>query len=69
MNIETLQRVILAVAQSQGLDSVLAKIVQGLAQEPDIALTRVWVIRLGDIFTSCQMQSICLVAAIYYDAF
>ena len=59
MNIDSLQRIILAVAQSQGRDSVLQEIVQGLAQEPDVALTRIWLIGPGDICTSCPMRSVC----------
>jgi formate hydrogenlyase transcriptional activator len=59
LNIDTLQRVILAVGQSQGLDSVLQKIVQCLADEPDVALARIWLIAPGDICTSCPMQSVC----------
>ena len=59
MNIDSLQRIILAVAQSQGLDSVLQMIVRGLAEQPDIALTRIWLIGPGDICPSCPMRSVC----------
>ncbi|MBZ5513575.1 MAG: sigma 54-interacting transcriptional regulator [Acidobacteriia bacterium] len=60
MNINSLQRVILAVAQSEGLDSVLQKIVRGLAGERDVALTRIWLVAPGDICVSCPLKSVCL---------
>jgi len=58
VNINSLERIIPA-AQSQDLHSVLQMIVRGLAEQPDIALTRIWLIGPGDICTSCPMQSVC----------
>lgn len=46
-------------AQSQDLNSVLATLVRGLADEPEVALTRIWVIAPGDICASCPMQGVC----------
>ena len=59
MNIDSLERIIPAVAQSQGLHSVLQMIVRDLAEQPDIALTRIWLIGPGDVCTSCPMQKVC----------
>ena len=59
MNIDSLQKIILAMAQSQGLDSVLQEIVRGLADEPDVAMARIWLIAPGDVCASCFMQSEC----------
>jgi hypothetical protein len=42
MNISSLQKVALALAESQTLDSVLQIIVRGLAEQSDVALARVW---------------------------
>ena len=69
MKIDSLEGITLAFAHPRDLDSVSQLIVRGLPKEADTALTRGPVIRLGDIFTSCQMQSVGLVAAIYYGAF
>ncbi len=46
-------------AQSQGLHSVLQRIVRGLAEQRDIALARIWLLGPGDICASCPMQSVC----------
>src|SRR5437867_3983530 len=59
LNIDPLQRITPSAAQSQGLHSVLQMIVRCLAEQPDIALTRIWLIGPGDICTSCPMQSVC----------
>ncbi len=59
MNIDFSQMITPAVEQSQDLHSVLQMIVRGLAEQPGIALTRIWLIGPGDICTSCPMQSVC----------
>src|SRR5213080_3682931 len=46
-------------SQSQELHSVLQMLVRGLAEQPDIALTRIWLIGPGDICRSCPMLSVC----------
>ena len=47
MRPEAFQPVALAVAQERSLDVVLARIVQGLAGQPGVALARVWLLRAG----------------------
>jgi formate hydrogenlyase transcriptional activator len=59
LDVDSLQKIVLAEAQSHDLDAILQKIVRGLAGNPDVALTRIWLIAPGDICTSCPMQSVC----------
>lgn len=59
MDVDSFQKVSLTEAQSHGLDAVLQKIVQSLAENPDVALTRIWLIGPGDICTSCPMKNVC----------
>ena len=59
MNIDSLQRIILSVAQSRGLDAVLQTMVRGLAEQPDVALARIWLVAPGDICASCRLRSVC----------
>lgn len=59
MNIESLQRIVLAIAQAQSVDAVLRLIVQGLAEETEVALARIWLIGPGDLCASCGMKAIC----------
>ncbi|MBZ5561118.1 MAG: sigma 54-interacting transcriptional regulator [Acidobacteriia bacterium] len=59
MKIASLQRIILATAESESVDAVLQMIVRGLAEEPEVALSRIWLMAPGDICKSCLMQSIC----------
>ena len=42
VNVEALQRVALAVAQERHLETVLRLVVQGIAEEPEVALVRLW---------------------------
>jgi transcriptional regulator with GAF, ATPase, and Fis domain len=59
MNVSSLQKVALALAESQTLDSVLQLIVRGLAEQSDVALARVWLKRPGDICATCSMKTSC----------
>jgi transcriptional regulator with GAF, ATPase, and Fis domain len=56
---EALQAVALAVAGERSVDAVLARIVQGVAGQPDVALARVWLVRPGDICETCRMRPSC----------
>jgi hypothetical protein len=38
---------------------VLQMIVRGLAEDCEVALTRIWLTAPGDICTSCHMRSVC----------
>jgi transcriptional regulator with GAF, ATPase, and Fis domain len=59
MNPESLQAISLALAQERSVDTVLTRIVEGLASQPGIALARVWLLAPGDICDSCAMRSEC----------
>lgn len=59
MNVASLQKVALALAESQTVDSVLQIIVRSLAEQADVALARVWLKRPGDVCGTCEMKSSC----------
>ena len=59
MNPKTLQEAALNVAQALAPSQVLANIVTGLAQEPGVALARIWLTGPGDICDTCPLQSEC----------
>ena len=59
MRPEALQPVALAVAQERSLDVVLARIAQGLAGQPGVALARVWLLAPGDICDRCHVRREC----------
>ncbi len=59
MQIESLQSIILALAQARSVETVLQMIVQGLNSQPDVALARIWLIAPGDICASCRMRREC----------
>ena len=59
MDLETLQRVALAVAAERSLDRTLAQIVEGLAGQPGVALARVWLVAPGDICETCRLRLEC----------
>jgi hypothetical protein len=47
MNINSLQRIVLTIAQARGVDPALRMIVGGLAEQPGLALVPNWLIRPG----------------------
>jgi transcriptional regulator with GAF, ATPase, and Fis domain len=59
MNLETLQAIATAITQEREVDSVLQMIVRSLAEQPDVALARIWLIDRGDICDSCPMRGEC----------
>ncbi|NUM77437.1 sigma 54-interacting transcriptional regulator, partial [candidate division KSB1 bacterium] len=59
MQIESLQSIILAVAQARSVETVLQMIVQGLDSQPNVALIRIWLIAPGDICATCRMRNEC----------
>ena len=59
MNVESLQKVAHAAAESQTIDSVLRLVAAGLAEQPDVALARVWLKERGDRCLSCPMRDVC----------
>ena len=59
MNVEFLKDVALAVAQEQHLKTVMEMIVEGIGQEPDVALVRLWFLAPGDICAECYLRPEC----------
>lgn len=59
MTLESLQAILLAVAQERSLTTVLTTIVQELVTQEGVALARVWLTGLGDICGACPMRPEC----------
>jgi GAF domain-containing protein len=59
MNVDFLKEVALAVAQEQHLETVMKTIVEGISQEPDVALVRLWFLVPGDICPECYRRREC----------
>lgn len=59
MNVASLQKVVLALAESQTVDSLLQIIVGALAEQCEVAWARVWLRGPGDICRTCDMKSSC----------
>lgn len=59
VHLAALQEIALAVAQAREVADVLRSIVQGLANEPGIALARLWLIEPGDLCETCALRESC----------
>ena len=59
MNIEALQNIVVSVTCEHSVDCVLSTIVQGLAEDPNTALARIWLVGPGDICEACAMRDEC----------
>ncbi|MBK9312825.1 MAG: sigma 54-interacting transcriptional regulator [Acidobacteria bacterium] len=59
MELESLQTVSLAIAEERSVEVVLKKIVEGLVEQPGVALARLWLKDAGDICTKCPMRLEC----------
>jgi transcriptional regulator with GAF, ATPase, and Fis domain len=56
---ESVRGLLLDLARERALDRLLDRVVQGLAQHPDVALVRIWLVRPGDICADCPMRDEC----------
>jgi PAS domain S-box-containing protein len=56
---ESLLSLSIEVASEQSVQGVLDKIVHGLAAQPQIALSRIWLLMPGDLCDSCYMRAEC----------
>ena len=56
---DALKTLLLEMAGERSVDALLKLTVGRLAQWPDSALVRIWLIRPGDICTSCHMRAEC----------
>jgi transcriptional regulator with GAF, ATPase, and Fis domain len=59
MNVDFLKDVALAVAQEQHLETVMKLIAEGIGEDPNVALVRLWLLRPGDICAECYLRSQC----------
>lgn len=59
MELESLQKVSLAIAQERSVEVVLQQIVEGLVAQPGVALARLWLKGPGDICAKCPMKLQC----------
>ena len=59
LDLETLNAIATMVAQKRSVDAVLGTIVESLVEQLDVALSRVWLVRPGDICTVCRMRDEC----------
>ena len=59
MHLEVLQELALRLSGERSVDAVLQLLVDGLAQQSDVALARVWVTGPGDVCSSCRMRPVC----------
>jgi len=56
---DPLKALLLEVGQQRSLDAVLRVVVDRLAAQDHVALARIWLLRPGDICTSCPMRKDC----------
>ncbi len=56
---DTLKNLLLRIGQQRSLDAVLRVVVEELAAEEHIALTRIWLVRPGDHCATCSLASEC----------
>ena len=59
MNVDVLQKIVLDATGEHDVERVLQTIVQGLVDGAAMALARVWLLKPGDICTTCIMKSEC----------
>jgi hypothetical protein len=59
VHLDALQELAVGISGEHSVDEVLKSIVHGLAQQPSVALARVWVTGPGDVCSSCSMRTAC----------
>jgi formate hydrogenlyase transcriptional activator len=59
VKLESLQSIMLAVAQARSVNEVLERIVNGVAECSDVALVRIWLVAPGDVCDECRFRSEC----------
>lgn len=55
----SLKELLLSMTAARSCESLLQRIVRGLASEPDVALARIWLLQPGDICNTCPLRSEC----------
>src|SRR6516162_7801946 len=59
MQNDALQQILMTASRERSERSVLRIIVEGLAEQPQVAVARVWLVRPGDICATCRMRPEC----------
>jgi len=59
VKLESLQAIMLGVAQARSVDAVLRQIVEGVADCSNVALVRIWLVAPGDICGDCRFRDEC----------
>jgi transcriptional regulator with GAF, ATPase, and Fis domain len=59
MHNDALQQVLMTASRERSERTVLRIIVDGLAEQPQVALARIWLLRPGDICATCRMRPEC----------
>ncbi|QPJ62297.1 MAG: AAA domain-containing protein [Candidatus Nitronauta litoralis] len=58
--ISKLRELLLALPQARNVDSLLQMMIQKYAEDPSLALCRIWLIRPGDQCETCRLRKECL---------
>jgi len=53
------RELLLAMPQERNVASLLQKVVQKFAEDPELALTRIWLIQPGDVCSTCRLITEC----------
>ena len=56
---ESLKSLLLEIAQERALEALISTVVRRIAQQPRVALVRIWLLGPGDICSSCPMKAEC----------
>jgi transcriptional regulator with GAF, ATPase, and Fis domain len=59
MQNDALQQILMTASRERSQRTVLRIIVEGLAEQPQVALARIWLLRSGDICAACRMRPEC----------
>ncbi len=59
VNCANLPRVMVSMAQRRALSEVLDAVVAGIAECPNVALARIWLLAPGDVCASCRLRDEC----------
>jgi transcriptional regulator with GAF, ATPase, and Fis domain len=59
VRLDALLELAVSTSGERSVETVLQSIVEGLAQQPSVALARVWITGPGDVCGSCSMRSAC----------
>ena len=58
-DVDLLKRLLLDMAQERCVESVLKLIVDRMANQPEVALARIWLVGPGDLCSNCHMRQQC----------